>query len=99
MAGAVEMVGRTAYDGGVGAAWVFTRSGGYWSQDKHLVGSGAAKALPSASVDSSVDMVGRSNDNSGAGAATVFTQRGGGSDSQELARPSAPSDPAVSFEE
>ena len=97
--GSVVILGASNDNGGVGAAWVFTRSGGYWSQDKHLVGSGAAKALPSASVDSSVDMVGRSNDNSGAGAATVFTQRGGGSDSQELARPSAPSDPAVSFEE
>ena len=97
--GSVVILGASNDNGGVGAAWVFTRSGGYWSQDKHLVGSGAAKAVPSASVDSSVDMVGRSNDNSGAGAATVFTQRGGGSDSQELARPSAPSDPAVSFEE
>jgi len=97
--GSVVILGASNDNGGVGAAWVFTRSGGYWSQDKHLVGSGAAKAVPSASVDSSVDMVGRSNDNGGAGAATVFTQRGGGSDSQELARPSAPSDPAVSFEE
>ena len=38
-------------------------------------------------------------DNGGTGAATVFTRRGGGSDSQVLARPSAPSDPAVNFEE
>ena len=97
--GSVVILGASNDNGGVGAAWLFTRSGGYWSQDKHLVGSGAAKAVPSASVDSSVDMVGRSNDNGGAGAATVFTQRGCGSDSQELARPSAPSDPAVSFEE
>src|SRR5262249_18232262 len=84
--GSVVILGACNDNGGVGAAWVFTRSG-------HLVGSGAA------SVDSSVDMVGRSNDNKGAGAATVSTQRGGGSDSQELARPSAPSDPAVIFEE
>src|SRR5439155_8736637 len=84
--GSVVILGASNDNGGVGAAWVFTRSGGYWSQDKHLVGSGAAKAVPS-----SVDMVGRSNDNGGAGAATVFTRRGGGSDSQELARPSAPS--------
>jgi hypothetical protein len=97
------MIGGSNDNGGVGAAWVFTRGGGYWTEDKNLVGTGAApKAAPSASVDSSIVMVGRSNDNGGAGAATVFTRRGGGSDSQELARPSAtsnPANPAVNFEE
>jgi len=98
--GSVVILGASNDNGGVGAAWVFTRSGAYWSQDKHLAGSGAAaKAAPPASVDSSIVMVGRSNDNGGTGAATVFTHKGGGSDSQELARPAAPSDPAVSFEE
>jgi hypothetical protein len=97
--GSVVMLGASNDNGGVGAAWVFTRSGGYWSQDEHLVGSGvAAKAAPPASVDGSIVMVGRSNDNGGTGGATVFTRRGG-SDSQELARPSAPSDPAANFEE
>ena len=72
----------------------------YWTDDKSPVGTGvASKAAPSASVDSSIVMVGRSNDNGGARAATVFTRRGGGSDSQELARPSATSNPAVNFEE
>jgi hypothetical protein len=98
--GSVVMLGASNDNGGVGAAWVFTRGGGYWIHDKNLVGTGAAeKAAPSASVDSSIVVVGRSNDNGGTGAATVFTRRGGGSDSQELARPSAPSDPAVNFEE
>src|SRR5512133_2531911 len=65
-----------------------------------LVGTGAAaSAAPSASVDSSIVMVGRSNDNGGAGVATVFTRSGGGSVPQELARPSAPSNPRVNFEE
>jgi hypothetical protein len=97
--GSVVMLGASNDNGGVGAAWVFTRSGGYWSQDEHLVGSGvAAKAAPPASVDGSIVMVGRSNDNGGTGGATVFTRRGG-SDSQELAKPSAPSDPAANFEE
>ena len=98
--GSIVMVGGSNDNGGIGAAWMFTRSGGYWTEDKSPVGTGvAAKAAPSASVDSTIVMVGRSNDNGGARAATVFTRRGGGSDSQELARPSATSNPAVNFEE
>jgi hypothetical protein len=98
--GSIVMVGGSNDNGGIGAAWMFTRSGGYWTEDKSPVGTGvAAKAAPSASVDRSIVMVGRSNDNGGAGAATVFTRRGGGSDSQELARPSTTSNPAVNFEE
>jgi hypothetical protein len=85
--GSVVILGASNDNGGVGAAWVFTRSGSYWSQDKHLVGSGAAaKAALPASVDSSIVIVGRSNDNGGTGAATVFTRRGGGSDSQVYSR-------------
>jgi hypothetical protein len=81
-------------NGGLGAAWVFTRGGGYWTE---VVGTGvAAKAAPS---NSSIVMVGRPNDNGGAGAATVFTRRGGGSDSQEPPRPPAPSNPALTLEE
>jgi hypothetical protein len=96
--GRVVMLGASNDNGGLGAAWVFTRGGGYWTENKNLVGTSvAAKAAPSASVDGSIFMVGRSNDNGGAGAATVFTRRGGGS--QELARPSATSNPAVHFEE
>jgi len=79
----------------VGAAWVFTRGGGYWTHDKDLVG-----AAPSASADGSIIMVGRSNDNGGVGAATVFTHSGGGgSDSQEPPRPFVPSNPALNLEE
>jgi hypothetical protein len=97
--GRVVMLGASNDNGGVGAAWVFTRSGGYRTQDKNLAGSGAVgKAATSASVDSSIVMVGRSNDNGGAGVATVFTRSGGGSDPQELARPSAPSNPRVNEE-
>src|SRR5262249_56995474 len=75
--GSVVILGACNDNGGVGAAWVFTRSG-------HLVGSGAA------SVDSSVDMVGRSNDNKGAGAATVSTHRGGWPHSHRHPRPLPP---------
>ena len=99
--GSLVILGASNDNGGVGAAWVFTRSSDYWTQDKSLVGSGAVgKAVPSASVDSSSSiMVGQPNDNGGARAATVFTRRGGGSDSQEVARPSATSNAAVTFEE
>jgi FG-GAP repeat len=98
--GRVVMLGASNDNGGVGAAWVFARSGSYWAQDKNVVGSGAVeKAAPSASGDSSIVIVGQSNANRGAGAPTVNTRRGGGSDSQALARPSAPSNAAVSFEE
>jgi len=96
--GSVVILGSSNDNGGVGAAWIFTR-GAYWSRDKHLVESGPAKGAASASVDSGVVMVGRSNDNGGVSAATVFTHRGGDSDSQELARPSAPSNPSVRYEE
>jgi hypothetical protein len=84
------MLGASNDNGGVGAAWVFARIGGYWAQDKSVVGSGVVeKPGP----------VGQSNANGGAEAPTLNTRRGGGSDSQNLARPSAPSHAAVSFEE
>jgi hypothetical protein len=98
--GSLVMLGASNDNGGIGAAWIFTRSADYWTQDKSLVGSGAVgKAAPSASVDSSIIMVGQPNDSGGAREATVFTRRGGGSDSQEVARPSATSNAAVNFEE
>jgi hypothetical protein len=88
--GSVVMLGASNDNGGLGAAWVFTRGGGYWTEDKNLVGTGAtAKATPSGPVDISVVMVGGSNESGDPGAATVSTRRGDGSDSQELARPSA----------
>jgi hypothetical protein len=98
--GSIVMIGGSNDNGGVGATWVFMRSGGYWTQDKNLVGTGAVgKSAPSvASADDSIFMVGRSNDNGGVGA-SVFTRSGGGSDYQEPPRPSAPSNPAVNLEE
>jgi hypothetical protein len=93
--GSIVMVGGANDNGGIGAAWVFTRGGSYWTHDKDLVG-----AAPLASADGSIIMVGRSNDNGGVGAATVFTHSGGGgSDSQEPPRPFVPSNPALNLEE
>ncbi len=44
-------------------------------------------------------MVGGSNDNGGVGAASVSTRSDGGSDYQEPPTPSAPSNPALNWEE
>ena len=78
--------GRTAIVGGpndntnTGAAWVFTRSDGVWTQqgDK-LVGTGAAgTAVQGTSVALSVEghtaIVGGPNDNTNSGAAWVFVE-------------------------
>ena len=78
--------GNTAIVGGVsdnslaGAAWVFTRSGGVWSQlGSKLVGNDAVgQALQGTSVslsgDGSTAIVGGFHDNGGVGAAWVFAQ-------------------------
>jgi hypothetical protein len=64
-----------------GAAWVFTRSAGIWSQQAKLVGTGAV-SLPaqgwsvSLSADGNTAIVGGPNDGNN-GAAWVFTRSGG----------------------
>ncbi|MEW6510727.1 MAG: hypothetical protein AB1428_07170, partial [Bacteroidota bacterium] len=81
--------GNTALVGGpldnshAGAAWVFTRSGGVWSQQGNkLVGTGAVGsaqqgASVSLSSDGSTALVGGPRDNSNTGATWVFTRSGG----------------------
>jgi len=81
--------GNTAILGGpfdnvnTGAAWVYTRSNGVWTQQgKKLVGSGAVgKARQGVSVALSADgntaIVGGSADNADSGAAWVFTRSNG----------------------
>ncbi len=67
----------------VGAAWVWTRSGGVWSQQaSKLVGSGAIGASrqgwsAAISADGNTAIVGGYTDNSAAGAAWVFARSGG----------------------
>jgi hypothetical protein len=69
-------------DSSIGATWVFTRSGGAWTQQGgKLVGAGAVgKAWQGWSVALSADggtaIEGGWDDNSGAGAAWVFTRGG-----------------------
>jgi len=81
--------GNTAIVGGdndnssAGAAWVWTRSGGVWTQQgTKLVGSGAVgNALQGCSVSISADgntaIIGGTFDNNYAGAAWVWTRSGG----------------------
>ena len=69
---------------GTGAAWVFTRSGGVWSQQgSKLVGTGAvgsdnpAQGLSvSLSADGNTAIIGGHQDNKDVGAAWVFTRSG-----------------------
>ena len=77
--GNTAMVGGYDDNGGAGAAWVWTRSGGVWTQHgSKLVGTGAAGAAyqgasVSLSTDGNTAMVGGYSDNGGAGAVWVFT--------------------------
>src|SRR5206468_1217058 len=81
--GNTAIVGGYNDNGTAGAAWVFTRSGGVWTQQGNkLVGSGAAgPAQQGRSValsgDGNVAIVGGNADNSGAGAVWVWSRSGG----------------------
>jgi len=84
--GNTAIVGGLFDNNGAGAAWVYTRSGGVWSQQgSKLVGTGAVKgfigALQGQSVSLSSDgntaTVGGPNDSSATGAAWVYTRSGG----------------------
>ncbi|MBI4917288.1 MAG: hypothetical protein HY825_15730 [Acidobacteria bacterium] len=83
---AISADGNTAIVGGVGgefgAAWVFTRSAGVWTQQQILIGSGGvtypwqghAVAL---SADGNTALVGGPGDNNHTGAVWVFTRTDG----------------------
>jgi uncharacterized protein (TIGR03437 family) len=81
--GNTAIVGGYADNGGAGAAWVYTRSGGEWfQQDAKLVGTGAVGGAQQGysvalSADGSTAIVGGINDNNKAGAAWVYTRSGG----------------------
>ncbi len=81
--GNTAIVGGFGDNSGVGAIWVFARSGGVWSQQgSKLVGTGGvaspAQGYSAAiSADGDTAIVGGQNDNLGIGAAWVFTRRGG----------------------
>jgi FG-GAP-like repeat len=80
--GNTAIVGGSGDNSGIGAAWVYTRSGDVWTQqgDK-LVGSGAVGSANQGisvalSADGNTAIVGGSGDNSGIGAAWVYTRSG-----------------------
>jgi antibiotic biosynthesis monooxygenase (ABM) superfamily enzyme len=86
---AVNADGNTAVVGGLvdnssaGATWVYTRSGGTWTQQgSKLVGTGAAGSFSlqgtsvALSADGNTAVVGGYYDNNGVGAAWVYTRSG-----------------------
>jgi hypothetical protein len=71
------MVGGIADNSDTGAAWVFTRSSGVWSQQAKLVGTGAIGAAQqgasvSLSGDGNTAITGGPRDNGEVGTAWVF---------------------------
>jgi hypothetical protein len=81
--GNTVIVGGAGDSGGIGAAWVFTRAGGAWTQQGNkLVGTGAdglagqghSVAL---SGDGNTAIIGGPEDHNSSGAAWVFTRAGG----------------------
>jgi hypothetical protein len=82
--GNIAIVGGSSDNNGIGAAWVFTRSEGVWTQQgRKLVGTGAVGGLTwqgssvALSADGKTAIVGGWQDNSDAGAAWVFTRAEG----------------------
>jgi hypothetical protein len=81
--GNTAVVGAPADNSGVGAAWVFVRSEGSWSQQgPKLTGSGETGKAEfgigvALSADGNTAMVGGLNDNEGVGAAWVFVRSEG----------------------
>ena len=79
--------GNTAIVGGPhdradsGAAWVWTRNGGVWTQQAKLAGSGSVTGLQGASVSlcasGDTAIIGGTDDKQGTGAAWVFARNGG----------------------
>ncbi len=80
--GATALVGGREDNGGVGAAWVFTRSGAAWAQQgPELTGgeeAGAGELGDSVALsdDGGMALVGGRGDSGGVGAAWVFTRSG-----------------------
>jgi hypothetical protein len=84
--GNTAIVGGHGDNGGIGATWVYTRSGGVWTQQgSKLVGTGAVNdPYPSEqgqsvalSADGNTAIVGGFVDNAEAGAAWIYVRRNG----------------------
>ena len=80
---AISANGNTAIFGGVGAAWVYTRAGGVWSEQVKLtapadaVGNAEFGISVSLSADGNTAFIGGPSDSNDAGASWVFVRSGG----------------------
>jgi hypothetical protein len=82
--GKTALVGGPGDNSSAGATWVFTRSGGAWSQQAKLFGNGGSPASGvgqgssvALSANGNMAISGAANDNSGSGAAWMFSRTGG----------------------
>ncbi len=80
--GHTALIGGPDDNGGVGAAWVFTRSGSTWTQQGEKltggeeIGDGDFGARVALAADGDTALIGGPDDNGGVGAAWVFTRSG-----------------------
>jgi hypothetical protein len=80
--GETALVGEPGDNGGVGAAWVFTRSGSTWTQQgekltaNNEIGAGGFGSSVALSADGDKGLIGGPGDDAGAGAAWTFTRSG-----------------------
>ena len=79
--GNTALIGGPLENGGIGAAWIFTRSGSTWHQSAKLTprletGRSSFGESVALSADGNTALVGGPTDNAGAGAAWVFTRSG-----------------------
>ena len=81
--GNTAIIGGKNDNGGIGAAWIFTRSGSTWTQQgSKLVGTGNTGSAGlgisvSISADGNTAIIGGSSDNNNQGAVWIFTRSGG----------------------
>ncbi|MFN5426785.1 MAG: IPT/TIG domain-containing protein, partial [Bacteroidota bacterium] len=80
--GNTAIIGGNADDNSKGAAWIFTRNAGTWSQQGNklmgstAIGNATQGKSVSVSADGNTAIIGGSADNGGAGAAWTFTRIG-----------------------
>jgi IPT/TIG domain-containing protein/fibronectin type III domain protein/FG-GAP repeat protein len=81
--GNTALIGGPGDHAGVGAAWVFVRAGGAWTQQGPKLtaedeqGEGGFGSSAALSADGNTALIGGEGDDSGQGAAWIFTRSGG----------------------
>ena len=81
--GSIALIGASSESSGVGVAWVFTQSGGVWTQEGPALtagdetGAGRFGQSVALSAAGSTALIGGGADNNDLGAAWVFAQSGG----------------------